>query len=1152
MKKHNPSVFILFMLFLSSIILAVDYDSGYREFKQPDSTTTFTGREWGDEFFFQRRTQDGYKYVLGADGWYYYALPDDSVGFISSGDTVGINSPPYQSYQLQPPSAYMAKVEEARAEFEEQVEANLQWFMQEQEEARAAEQPVPVKIGILLVEFQDVKHYKSDPPPNGNRQYGYLIEDFEKMFFSRKDNPDTNWYAPHDSMESPHPEGDRVFGSLHDYYWEVSRGAANPSGALWLYGNLINPPDTLHPEVPQWITLSYNKVYYDTSTIGRIIGHGIARAQDKGWLGSDPYADYNKICVIYAGNFLYGGGLNPVAADSAWDMGERSNSDVAFAHIGIHAHEFGHTIGMHHDWNGYYFSVMRGGGATNGPNRRGACPAMINPYYRVEKYEWAASIEVVQDTSDFNVAYDYDDPNYYKITSILDSSKYFYVENRRRTGFDQYTPNNPADTTLQGGWLLIWDTDASRAKPKSQLLAADGFPDSSIACNFFPACTATYQDLNNSTFPSSYISGEPTYIAVNDVRKFTADPRQMIVDISRYDDIITITDQVTWAEDQNINKMIIIEDGGMLTVQPGVNVTMDPVTVPLSFLIKEGGTLIAQGTESSPITIHAKMDTSNKEWQGLIFESGSDFSLSYFNIKNAETGIDFSAVDSSDLSNRQYTGWQFQNCYNAMGPWKANSVVFEELELSNVSQYVLINGEDYAFENCHFSNSYLAIQSNDTLSEVQNCIFDSSSVLFINSSSPEIAYNKFYNDGKISLGVGQAHIHNNIFVGNSQATQAIFLGANSLIKPKIINNTIAFYDFGIYCTASDGGIDAAQPDVFNNILYKNRHTSDEYGTLQGDGTAEFNCFFNIDTTGTPIHYTNIYEDPDFVDTLGFHLKSTSPCIDSGDSTADYSNEPQPNGGRINMGAYGNTPEATLSFDVIAQQDFNENTTWGGYVNVINDISTNQYSLTVEPGTKVLFDDGKTLTINGDFSSDGRPNPQQEPDSIEFRGYRETDEMGGVFIESGDQGNDIAVRYNQFRHGDIGLHLENITDEENLFEHLLFENNNTGLYLSGSDMEITNSTFRKNESGLISDYSNVVASACDFDSNSTQGVYLFHSTFEMNHNMIRNNGFRGVYFQYSSDGHFYDNTVLSNGGGTGGGPTEIRAGLVLPIRTNHIN
>jgi hypothetical protein len=39
---------------------------------------------------------------------------------------------------------------------------------------------------------------------------------------------------------------------------------------------------------------------------------------------------------------------------------------------------------------------------------------------------------------------------------------------------------------------------------------------------------------------------------------------------------------------------------------------------------------------------------------------------------------------------------------------------------------------------------------------------------------------------------------------------------------------------------------------------------------------------------------------------------TSPCIDAGDPAADYSNEPAPNGGRINIGAYGGTAYASMS------------------------------------------------------------------------------------------------------------------------------------------------------------------------------------------------------------------------------------------------
>lgn len=57
---------------------------------------------------------------------------------------------------------------------------------------------------------------------------------------------------------------------------------------------------------------------------------------------------------------------------------------------------------------------------------------------------------------------------------------------------------------------------------------------------------------------------------------------------------------------------------------------------------------------------------------------------------------------------------------------------------------------------------------------------------------------------------------------------------------------------------------------------------------------------------------NISGDPLFVDTANadFHLLTTSPAIDAGDPASDYSNEPMDNGGRVNMGRYGNTDEAT--------------------------------------------------------------------------------------------------------------------------------------------------------------------------------------------------------------------------------------------------
>ena len=95
----------------------------------------------------------------------------------------------------------------------------------------------------------------------------------------------------------------------------------------------------------------------------------------------------------------------------------------------------------------------------------------------------------------------------------------------------------------------------------------------------------------------------------------------------------------------------------------------------------------------------------------------------------------------------------------------------------------------------------------------------------------------------------------------------------------------------------------------NNCIYGNAG-----GNLKGSG---------ITSKG------DIHADPSYADrsAYDYHLKSqygrwngkkwvkddvTSPCVDAGDPKSDCSREPAPNGGRINMGAYGNTAEASKS------------------------------------------------------------------------------------------------------------------------------------------------------------------------------------------------------------------------------------------------
>jgi len=91
----------------------------------------------------------------------------------------------------------------------------------------------------------------------------------------------------------------------------------------------------------------------------------------------------------------------------------------------------------------------------------------------------------------------------------------------------------------------------------------------------------------------------------------------------------------------------------------------------------------------------------------------------------------------------------------------------------------------------------------------------------------------------------------------------------------------------------------------------------------------YSCIDTIDPnnfpaiSGKPFGYTGIptglvASDPQFVGNGDYHLQSTSPCIDKGDPTSSYANEPKwLNGCRVNMGAYGNTTEAATTATCVA-------------------------------------------------------------------------------------------------------------------------------------------------------------------------------------------------------------------------------------------
>jgi hypothetical protein len=186
----------------------------------------------------------------------------------------------------------------------------------------------------------------------------------------------------------------------------------------------------------------------------------------------------------------------------------------------------------------------------------------------------------------------------------------------------------------------------------------------------------------------------------------------------------------------------------------------------------------------------------------------------------------------------------------------------------------------------------------------------------------------------MNYGGGEPTVINCIFSGNLAGyggAIANWPGGNT----KVINCT--FHNNW----ASRGGAIFNRCVVSNSILWGN--VPDEIGATDGGPDITYS-----DVTGGWPGEGNLDMDPCFADPgyrtdngtpgdLGddistdgdYHLKSqagrwdpnsqswviddvTSPCMDAGDPNGPVGEEPQPNGGRINMGAYGGTAEASKS------------------------------------------------------------------------------------------------------------------------------------------------------------------------------------------------------------------------------------------------
>ncbi len=186
--------------------------------------------------------------------------------------------------------------------------------------------------------------------------------------------------------------------------------------------------------------------------------------------------------------------------------------------------------------------------------------------------------------------------------------------------------------------------------------------------------------------------------------------------------------------------------------------------------------------------------------------------------------------------------------------------------------------------------------------------------------------------GNLMLGVGNFESKETININNSQflmnyddvgvglayaatATHSVFrnfsTGDYGLVNEgDFTNSIIGKSDLGT--SNGEGGI------IKNSIIYDTKMRAVQ-GTYTWSGG--YNLISNLGTTSAEGNYSfsvgasvssvseMLFEDYDNYD---FHLQKGSLAVDLGDPNDDYSNEPEPNGDRVNAGIYGNTAEAQVT------------------------------------------------------------------------------------------------------------------------------------------------------------------------------------------------------------------------------------------------
>jgi len=269
------------------------------------------------------------------------------------------------------------------------------------------------------------------------------------------------------------------------------------------------------------------------------------------------------------------------------------------------------------------------------------------------------------------------------------------------------------------------------------------------------------------------------------------------------------------------------------------------------------------------------------------------------------------------------------------------------IEIQDLRGGIIFNqNSDSTLINCTFNaNQSVGMWNQASNPTMINCTFsiNEDNGIVNRGSNPILTGCKFTGNsarGMYNSGHSEPRVANSIFSGNKGG--GVYDGENcrtTLTSCTLTGNS----------ARSGGGIFSKEhiSVLINCILWDNTpdqttglrtiKNSNIQGGVPGEQNIDVDPLFAKPGYWADANDPNIIvdsDDPNAVWIEGdYHLKSqadrwdavseswvvdnvTSPCIDAGDPNMPVGDEPEPNGGRINMGAYGGTPEASKSISTI--------------------------------------------------------------------------------------------------------------------------------------------------------------------------------------------------------------------------------------------